>query len=38
MTGGWLSKAIEFVYDFTDDPRRPGGRGQRVHSYKLATI
>jgi hypothetical protein len=23
MTGKWLSKAIEFVYDFTGDPSRP---------------
>jgi hypothetical protein len=23
MMGKWLGKAIEFVYDFTDDPSRP---------------
>jgi hypothetical protein len=23
MMGKWLSKAIEFVYDFTDGPSRP---------------
>jgi hypothetical protein len=27
MTGGWLCKVTEFIYDFTDDPLRPGGRG-----------
>jgi hypothetical protein len=38
MTGGWLCEAIEIVYDFTEDPRRPGGRVRRVPSYKLTTI
>jgi hypothetical protein len=23
MAGEWFCKAIEFVYDFTDDPSRP---------------
>jgi hypothetical protein len=32
MTGGWLCKAIEFVYDFTDDSR------WSVPGYKLTTI